>query len=66
MRIYYTAMDCGDGSLHVRFFDDENCVKLLNEHEPETYPEHSGGHFDCDNFTGVVSSMEEVLKDIFE
>lgn len=66
MRIYYTAMDCGDGSLHVRFFDDQRCIDLLNEHDPAGYPEYSAGHFDCDNFTGTVSTLEEVLKDIFE
>lgn len=66
MRIYYTAMDCGDGSLHVRFFDDQRCIDLLTEHEPDSYPEYSSCYFDCDNFTGTVSTLEEVLKEIME
>lgn len=66
MRIYYTAMDCGDGSLHVRFFDDQRCIDLLEEHMPETYRGEGGSYFDCDNFSANVDTLKEVLEEIME
>lgn len=64
MRIFYTAVDCGDGSMSVRFFNNELCIKLLEQHDLKGFRGEGGGYFDCDNFTGDFDTLEDVVKEI--
>ncbi len=68
MIIYYTGVDCGDGSISVRFFSDERCIPLLEEYDMESY---RGGRFEMPveaaYLSGLtISSYEDVLAEIKE
>jgi hypothetical protein len=71
MKVYYTGQDCGDGSLHVRFFDSRECIEELEERDPESFRGEGGGNFTVDGtITGIsIETMDDVktyLKDVFE
>ncbi len=66
LKIYYTGVDQGDGSLGVEFFLDYHLIELLEEAEPEAYRGEGGG---CFMVTGGISGMQirtvtEVLEQI--
>lgn len=51
-RIYYTAVDNGDGSLGVKFFDTD-CVAKLDSADPEAYRGEGGSWFELPDNTEV-------------
>lgn len=69
MRIYYTGVDCGDGSISVEFFESQECIDLLEEHEPESYRGEGGRWFDVDgsiSITTQITTLKEVKARIAE
>lgn len=66
-RIYYTAVDNGDGSLGVEFFESQECINLLEDNYPEYYRGEGGGYFDVEgSFDKHIISIREVKADIYE
>lgn len=70
MRIYFMAVDHGDGSLGVAFYESKKCIELLEKHDPECYRGEGGG---CMVFDGLdvpngitVQTLEEVQEEIKE
>lgn len=59
MRIYYTGVDNGDGTLGVEFFDAKETIEMLEEHDFERYRGEGGFYFDCDTFSGRVTTYED-------
>lgn len=55
--LFYTTVNAGDGSYYTRFFDSEECVNLLAEHDPEAYSDGDGG---------PAESFEVVIDGTFE
>lgn len=41
--IFYTAVDQGDGSAAVEFFEAQDCIDLLADADPERYAIGEGG-----------------------
>lgn len=71
MIIYYTGVDCGDGSISVRFFSDERCIPLLEEYDMEGYRGEGGGRFEIPVEVALlsgltISSYDDVLAEIKE
>lgn len=67
MRIFYTTSNNGDGSASVHFFESQECIDLLEDHDPETYASgEGGGWFDVEGtITGIeIQSLAEVQQDI--
>jgi hypothetical protein len=69
--IWYTTVDAGDGSYYVRFFESEECITLMGEHDPEGYSDGDGcvaWSFTVDGeITGIeVTTLEEVKAEIQE
>lgn len=67
MRIFYTTTNNGDGSSSVAFYDSQECIDKLEEHDPETYGSGEGGsYFDVEGtITGItIETMEDVLEEI--
>lgn len=74
VRVYYTSVNCGDGSHHVEFFESQECISFLEEHDPESYSEgegggsfevvEDGGHLDLSEILpGLpISTLEQVKK----
>lgn len=64
MRIYYTAVDQGDGSMNVEFFDDPNSIRLLEEFIPEYYRGEGGSYFDVDSqpINITIETLESVKE----
>jgi hypothetical protein len=64
MRIYYTAVDCGDGSLSVNFYDSQEAIDLLEEYDLEGARGEGGSYFDIEGFaTGITVETLEDVKD---
>lgn len=60
-RIYYTATNGGDGSAGVSFYESQECIALLEEHDPETYAGGEG------TITGIeIETLEQVKEQIGE
>lgn len=68
MRIYYTGTDGGDGSLGVQFFESQECIDLLEEHDMETYRGEGGGWFDVEGtiFGIEIQTLDQVKEEIGE
>lgn len=66
MRIYYTGVDQGDGSLSVEFYDSQEAIDYLESEVPEYYRGEGGGYFDCDNFSDFVYSLDDAIKSVKE
>ena len=64
MRIYYTTVNGGDGSASVQFFDSQECITLLEEHDPEGYGIGEGGSWmDIEGtVTGITIETIETVK----
>lgn len=67
--IYYTATDDGDGSLGVSFYDSQEAIDLLEEHDLEGARGEGGGSFTVDgNVSGLhietIDDVREYLKDM--
>lgn len=54
-RIYYTAVDNGDGYARVEFFSNKECIRELEDLEPEYYRGEGGGYFDI---TGEITNIK--------
>lgn len=66
MRIYYTTINYGDGSSGVGFYDSQECIDFLEEHEPEVYASGEGGDsFEVDGTVqGIyIKSFQTVVKE---
>jgi hypothetical protein len=64
-KIYYTVSDGGDGSASAHFFECQECIDLLEEHDPDTWASgEGGGFFTCDNFSQYITPLEEVKSRI--
>jgi hypothetical protein len=65
-RIYYTGIDQGDGSVGVGFYESQQCIDLLEEHDPESYRGEGGGSFQVDGeIRGIyIQTLEEVKEEI--
>lgn len=62
--IYYTAVDCGDGSLSVNFYDSHECIDLLEEYDLEGARGEGGGSFTVD---GDIHGLTiETIEDVKE
>lgn len=63
--IYYASYNQGDGSAGVRFFEDQECIDLLEEHDLEGFGQcEGGGSFEVN---GSISGIEiETLDDVKE
>jgi hypothetical protein len=60
--IYYTATDNGDGSLGVSFYDSQEAIDLLEEHDLEGARGEGGGSFTVD---GTVHGLHiETIEDV--
>lgn len=66
MRIFYTTVDNGDGSSSVQFFDSKECIKFLEDVDPEGYHAGEGGSwFDIEGtISGItILTMNDVLEE---
>ena len=67
MRIYYTGVDAGDGSIGVEFFNSPECITLLEDAMPEYYRGEGGGSFEVGYFNGInVETLQDVRARIKE
>lgn len=67
MRVFYTAVDCGDGSCNVEFYESQECIDLLEEHDPECYRGEGGGWFDVESISGIsITTLDEVKANVEE
>lgn len=57
MKIFYSGKDCGDGSLAVEFFDSQETIDLLEEHDCEGYRGEGGGCFEVPDGT-VITGLD--------
>jgi hypothetical protein len=69
--IYYTGVDGGDGSVSVSFYDSQECIDLLEEHDPEYHRGEGGGSFTVTGeVTGLnienIDDVKEYLRDMHE
>lgn len=65
--IYYTGTNGGDGSIGVSFYESQECIDLLEEHDPETYGQgEGGGEFEVEGeITGInVETLADVKTEI--
>jgi hypothetical protein len=67
MKLYYTTSNNGDGSASVEFFEEQKCIELLEEADPETYGMGEGGSWmevpDGTEITGIeIRSLEETER----
>ena len=62
MRIYYTAVDNGDGSLGVEFFESQECINRLEDTLPEYYRGEGGGYFDV--FEIPIKMRLQTIEDV--
>lgn len=69
--IYYTTSDNGDGSSSVQFFDCQEAIDILEEHDPEGYGCGEGGSsFEIDGeITGIdiktlAQAQEQVAEEV--
>ena len=59
--IYYCGVDGGDGSIWVEFWESQECIDLLEEHDCEYHRGEGGGSFEVN---GTVSGIEiQTLED---
>lgn len=64
MRVYATAVDFGDGSVGIRFFDDYRTIEKLMELDPETYRGEGWETLELDYNNGLtIISMADALED---
>lgn len=61
--IYYTVMDCGDGSYSTVFCESMECVEYLCETHPNTYPENSWGVLKDPPHVTQVYTLENLKRD---
>lgn len=69
MKVFYTTYDCGDGSNTVRFFDSQECISLLEDHDPEGYGcGEGGGSFDVHGeISGItIRTLDQVKASIID
>jgi hypothetical protein len=60
--IYFTGVDNGDGSISVSFYESQECIDLLEEHDPECHRGDGGGQFTVE---GEIEGIEiETLEDV--
>lgn len=61
-RIFYTVVNCGDGSYNVEYFLDRSLIDKLSDFDPEYYPSESDGCFDVfGRIEGIhITTAEEV------
>lgn len=67
--IYYTTSDNGDSSNCVEFYDCQEAIDLLEEHDPEGYASgEGGGKFDIDGeITGIdIRTLAQVQEQVAE
>lgn len=62
MKIYYTTSNNGDGSASVHFFESQECIDLLEEHDPETWGMGEGGS--SFNLEGTHDLSIDTLEDV--
>lgn len=67
--VYYTAIDSGDGSLRVEFFDSKECITLLEEYDLEGARGEGGGSFQVEGeitglTIGTIEDVREYLTDM--
>jgi hypothetical protein len=62
--IFFTGVDGGDGSISVAFYDSQECIDLLEEHDPESHRGEGGGSF---TVIGEVEGLNiETIEDVKE
>ncbi len=66
MKLYYTGVDNGDGSIGVEFFDSQECIDLLEETDPERYRGEGGGWFETETPIGLYQTIDDVKIEIGE
>jgi hypothetical protein len=70
VKIYYTGVDTGDGSISVEFFNCQKCIHLLEDYFPEHYRGEGGGSFEVGYFNGVriqtLQDVEKLIKERFD
>lgn len=66
MKIYFTGVDNGDGSIGVEFFDCFEAIELLEEVDYERYRGEGGGYFEVDSLPTNITilSLEDVKLNI--
>ncbi len=64
--IYYTGTDGGDGSVGVSFYESQECIDLLEEHQPEYYRGEGGGSFRVSGeIVGIeIQTLAEVREEL--
>jgi hypothetical protein len=61
LRVYYTTANNGDGSSSVKFFESQECIDLLEEHDPDSYGSGEGGsYFDIEGAITFQSNWEKI------
>lgn len=64
MRIYYTTTNGGDGSASVDFFESQDLIDMLEEHDPETYGMGEGGSwFDIEGTISGITIRNRISVD---
>jgi hypothetical protein len=67
MRIYYTAVDQGDGSLGVRFYESQECIELMEQYDLEGFRGEGGFFFDVEGSHNIdVKTMDDVVQTLKE
>lgn len=65
MRVYYSAVDHGDGSIGVRFYESQECIDLMEKYDLEGFRGEGGGYFDVfGEHTIDVQTKEGVLQNL--
>ena len=63
--IYYTVQDGGDGSARTRFFESQECIDLLEEHDYSFAMGEGGDSFEVDGTTDLeVETLEQVMAEL--
>lgn len=67
-KIFYTTADNGDGSSSVWFFESQECIQALENHDPGTWAAgEGGGSFLCERISEVdVLTIADVMGIIQE
>lgn len=63
-QIYYTSCNNGDGSSSTEFFESQDCINLLEEHDPESYAGGEGGSSFTVVEDGGWGDISEILPDL--
>ena len=65
MKVFYTGVDNGDGSVSVAFFDSQMCIEVMEEFDPEAYRGEGGFYFEADNIVGLdIHTIEDVIMQL--